>query len=504
MGPASGIAHSGLAIISGLQRQATAVFLVIFSLLCCSPAVAAKNWSINPGIQLSETYTDNVAPGSGESDESDFITQINPVLKAELNGNRIQANLNYRMQNLFYKRNNNENDTFHQFLARASAEVLPEHFFIDASSSQTQRIIFTDGVRVRNNYNISGNRTNQLTTSIRPSWYQPIGTFAEALLNYAHGIVKYDEASTSDSSLDAASLAIYSLSAEQPLSWNIIAQGQNIDYDDNTVDDVELRNTGLLLGYRIIPTLSPLALIGYEDNDFGDRLTSTDPTGPIWALGFSWRPNTRTELEVLAGDRFFGNTYRVKWRQRGRYFSSGLSYSEEINGEATSALQGVSLIDNPYEYLNSSLNLTNDVYLSKALVASANFEKSKTSITITPYHEKREFENSIEDQTYTGITGKWAWAFAARSTFTITLHRDKTKDSSGGNSFFTWSDLKLKRELGKQTTASLIYSYTKSDSVNKQLSYTENAISVSLTHYFGTPAQKSPEPPSRRSRKQPR
>ena len=227
MGSASAIAHPGLANVrfSRFYRQAIAVLLVIFSLLCCSAAVAAKNWSINPGIQFGETYTDNVAPGSGESDESDFITQINPVLKAELNGNRIQANLNYRMQNLFYKRNNDENDTFHQFLARASAEVLPEHFFVDASSSQTQRIIFTNGVRVRNNYNITGNRTNQFTASIRPSWYQPIGSFAEALLNYGHGIVKYSEASAADSSLDSASLAIYSLPREQRLSWNIIAQG---------------------------------------------------------------------------------------------------------------------------------------------------------------------------------------------------------------------------------------------------------------------------------------
>ena len=51
-----------------------------------------------------------------------------------------------------------------------------------------------------------------------------------------------------------------SLSGERRLSWKINAQGQNIVYDDNAIDDVELRNTGLLLGYRILPSLSPLGL----------------------------------------------------------------------------------------------------------------------------------------------------------------------------------------------------------------------------------------------------
>jgi hypothetical protein len=487
-----------------MRRQAIAILPAILSLLCCSAAVAAKNWSINPGISLSETYSDNVAPGSGQSDESDFITQINPTLQAALNGSRIQANLDYRMQNILYGRNN-ENNTYHQYLARAGAEVLPEHFFVDVSSSQTQRSIFTGGVRVRNNYSITDNRTSQRTASIRPSWYQPIGSNAEALLDYEHGIVRYDDnvASAADSSLDSASLAIYSLSGERRLSWKINIQGQKIVYDDDAFDDVKLRNAGLLLGYRIIPSLSPLALIGYEDNDFGNRLTSTDPTGPFWALGFSWHPNARTELEALAGDRFFGNTYRVKWRQRGRYLSSELTYSEIINGEATSALEGVSLIDNPYGYSNYSLGLTDNVYLSKTVRASARFRKSRTLITITPFYEKREFVNSAVDETVSGITGAWELTFAPHTTFTLTLYGDKTDGaSSDNNQTFTWSKLQLERQLEKQTTASIGYSYTNSDSDDKRVAYTENAITAQLTHYFGTPAPKAPELPSPRSRKQ--
>ena len=61
------------------------------------------------------------------------------------------------------------------------------------------------------------------------------------------------------------------------------------------------------------------------------------------------------------------------------------------------------------------------------------------------------------------------------------------------------STLQLERRLGKQATASVKYSYTRADSDNKLLAYTENAISAQLTLRFGTPAGKTPEPAARRS-----
>ena len=144
---------------------------------------------------------------------------------------------------------NNESSTLHQFLARAGAEVLPEHFFIDVASSQTQRIVNTDGVRVNNNYAITGNRTDQLTASVRPSWYQPIGSYAEALLDYEHAIVRFDKdamaGSSADSRLDSASLTINSLAGARRLSWKFNAQGQRTVYDDSAFDDLKTRNAGV-------------------------------------------------------------------------------------------------------------------------------------------------------------------------------------------------------------------------------------------------------------------
>ena len=466
-------------------------------------AAEVRNWSINPGISLGQTWSDNVAPNSSGFDQSDFVTQINPELRATLNGRRIQADLDYRLQNILYARND-RTTTQQQYLARAGAEVLPEHFFIDTSSTLTQQLINTDGVRTNNNYTITDNRTDQLTASIRPSWHQSLGSYAEALLDYEHGIVKYDSGkvagTTSDSQLDSVSLTANSVSEERRLSWKVNVADQRINYDDNAFDDLKIRHAGLLLGYQIIPGFSPLALIGYEDNDFGDNIGSTDPKDPFWGVGFRWQPNTRSELEALAGHRFFGNTYRVNWRQRGRYLTSELSYTEQIQGEVTSALENASLIDNPGVPSTFNLGVAGNAFLSKTVRASANFNKSKTSITLTPFYGKREFADSGQDESVSGIDGSWTWYFASRTNFGVKLHWDTTDAATGSeDQTFAYSTLQLQRRLGTQATASFQYSYTRADSDDKQLAYTENAITAQLTYLFGTPPKEVAES-TRRSR----
>ena len=112
-------------------------------------------------------------------------------------------------------------------------------------------MINTSGVRTYNNYTITSNRTNQLTASVRPLLGTSLlGSNAEALLDYEHGLVKYDSGKvagiTSDSRLDSVSLTANSVSEEGRLSWKVNVADQRINYDDNAFDDIKIRHAGLL------------------------------------------------------------------------------------------------------------------------------------------------------------------------------------------------------------------------------------------------------------------
>ena len=195
----------------------------------------------------------------------------------------------------------------------------------------------------------------------------------------------------------------------------------------------------------------------------------------------------------------------MNWRQRGRYLTSQVSYTEELQGEATSALENASLIDNPGVPSVFNLGVSGNAFLSKTVRATANFKKSKTTITLTPFYGKREFADSGQDESVGGFNGAWTWDFSSRTNFGIRLHWDKTDAATGSdNQTFAYSALQLQRRLGNQATASLQYSYTRADSDDKQIAYSENAITGQLTYLFGAPPKNVVEPSARRSRNQQR
>ncbi len=106
--------------------------------------IRAKNWSLTPSMTVGELYSDNIdlAPKGEETD--DFVFQFIPALTAELNGRRLQAKLDYRMENYVYTNSSPKYDEpFHQYEASGKAELWRERFFVDLASALTQRYIDT-------------------------------------------------------------------------------------------------------------------------------------------------------------------------------------------------------------------------------------------------------------------------------------------------------------------------------------------------------------------------
>jgi uncharacterized protein (PEP-CTERM system associated) len=463
------------------------IFLIL--ILDSTTVSQARNWSFDPGLSISETYSDNINVAPDGFEQSDFVTQINPTIKAELNGRRVKGNVNYRMQNFLYADNSDDNTTFHQYVARGNAELLLKHFFVDAASTLTQRIVDTRGVRVPNNYSIVGNRTDQLTFAVRPYWRHELGSYAEAQVHYEYGFVDFDDDKVkgriSDSDLNNISLSMKNLDDEDRLSWEVRYGNQHINYKDEAFDSQRFQRGGLILDYGLIHNFHLIGLGGYEDNDFGARLFTTTPTGPFWAVGFRWEPSLRSKLEAFFGDRFFGNTYRVLWEQRSRYLTTELSYTEDLGGEASFALENVSLIDDPTYFPGIGLSVTSDVFLRKLLSATVHFEKSKTTLVIRPFFEKREFEQSIEDEETFGVDSSWDWRLTARTTlaFRLLWQRLKFSDTNQKDDFI-YATAGVRRQLSPRILGTLEYTHTISDTDAPLLEYTENAITLTLTRTF--------------------
>jgi hypothetical protein len=83
------------------------------AMLLLSSHSIAMEWKIVPGLDLKETYSDNITLAPPGNEKSDFVTQINPGISLTGTGPRLKVNARYGMQNLFYAEESNRNATKH-------------------------------------------------------------------------------------------------------------------------------------------------------------------------------------------------------------------------------------------------------------------------------------------------------------------------------------------------------------------------------------------------------
>ncbi len=109
------------------------------------PAIAAGQWTVTPGVQLGEIYTDNVGLQPSGSATPDFITEVDPTVSVRGLGPKYQFLLDYTMQNLLFANNGGSNTTNNELGMFGNAQLVPDLFFIDATSNIGQAVISPSG-----------------------------------------------------------------------------------------------------------------------------------------------------------------------------------------------------------------------------------------------------------------------------------------------------------------------------------------------------------------------
>jgi uncharacterized protein (PEP-CTERM system associated) len=252
-----------------------------------------RTWTIEPGIGINGTYTDNVGLAPKGAEENEFATQVNFFVTANADTARQRTNIAYRLQNIFYAEDTSADQTFNQLAATGNVRVWGESFFLDWSSTISQQVIDPTQSLPTDNVTITDNRTNVGTLEVSPFWTQEIGGGVEALLRYTGGIVRYDE-ELQDSNNNVGQFTVGRGLGR--LSWQL-------DYVNNQVKFIEegtinrFERIDLDLGYQVTPATSLTALTGYEQNEFETNVTDEPTEGSFWAVGISWQPSRRNDLE---------------------------------------------------------------------------------------------------------------------------------------------------------------------------------------------------------------
>lgn len=454
------------------------------AVLLLTQQAAAADWTISPSLNLNETYSDNIKLATSGSEQSDWVTQINPGIAIAGTGSRLKANASYTMQNLVYAEKSGQDTTRHQLSAYANAELVENLFFLDGQASISQQNTSIFGSQATDNVNAAGNRTEVKNYSVSPFLRNNFGKFASSEIRYTHGEVNTGTGGLSDSQTDNVKLNVNSGSAFKTLGWGL-------NYNNNkTVNNDSESLTGNLR-YLITPRFSLTATGGYEKNNYISVGNKTD--GSSWTAGFSWAPSSRTSIDASTGQRFFGKTYAVNANHHTRKTAWTLGYSEDITTTQSQfqipvTIDTASFFDQlliatipdpvarqqrvdrlmsiygfPTTFPEPVNFLTNRVFLQKRLQASVAVTGAKNTLLLSLFNSIREAQVASSYDSILLGSGNQAL-------------NDKTKQV-GGNAAWNW-------RLNSRTSANFSAGYTRNSSPSLGRTDNNKNFQVGMTRQF--------------------
>lgn len=352
------------------MRKTNRISILVTALITSAAAQYghSASWEAKPEINLRTIYSDNIALNDAQ-EESDFITDISPRIVITADGNRLDLQFDYSIQNLIYFDNSERNNTNHRLNTKLTTELVEDLFFFEGLGRVSQQLV--DRRQGLSYDRISGSQNSEdvYGFSLSPYITPRLGNIAEGEIRYTYDYVDSESdnqssgasSSFNDSEGDRVSARIQSGEGAGKFSWDVNYDSRKVDYEDGDKTDTELLRT--ILSYRLSRKFTLNATWTDEENEFiGDRgNNSPDDSfyggGVTWhptrnfslTAGYNkrtdprpdedetfgngslfWSPTPRTQLQADYGNRFFGETYNFSFDHRMRRSSWRIFYNEGV------------------------------------------------------------------------------------------------------------------------------------------------------------------------------
>lgn len=518
--------------------------LIVMNLL--TGKVLAGEWTITPSVTVSETYSDNISLATSGSEQDDYVTQINPSIKINGKGKQLELDLDYTMQNIYYKNSTSSDEIRNQLSATANAILVEDLFFVDARASLRQQNTDLLGSGTQDNLSVVTDRADVQQISVSPYLQHNFANWFEGTARYSFTTTEYDQ-SVSDSESNDVSLALKSGEKFNKLKWS--ASYANKELDRDTESDIKQENIKGSVTYKLNHKFDAVVQGGDEDNDLGTGVTRAN--GGFWSAGFNYHPSYHLGLSMTAGDGEKTASVTVAPTRRtsllvsvrdadvglviGEQWSGLMShhtkrstwqlrYLEDTTTSQTEALdsenfQFAGLRDGEavYVYRGDNKNqpfiwtqedwiafgedfpdafpggvpltpLANEVYQREVLTASVNYKTGKSDITLSLSNQERflEITNGTDTILTTGLSWNWRHSNRLASTLTTSWSQVEIDYTNPDSEYDLWSaGWDVTRTFTEKASASLgIRRAARETSSGAVPEYDENRVYISMQVKF--------------------
>ncbi len=513
------------------QKLKVAQFIAATYVFFAQNPAFAINFIYTPSISIQESYSDNIRLAPEGFEKGAFVTEITPAISITgVNGGRLSANFDYRMQNLFNAGGDGGAQMFHQLNFDSGYIVSRNRLNVNARASYGQQNI--SNLRGGDNVNNLNARTNVWTVGAAANWTPHFGTFADAQVTIDFGYVGNDSAERLANSTNLnESISIVSGLDFKRVTWNVNFNNST-QFRENE-ENVHFQNTNATLRTWLDRRFNLFATLGYANNSFEGLDNNTN--GFFYTVGAQWKPtwyfdieagygnnwhvssnlslSQRTHLSAGYNDRSVGLNTGGAWNVSLNHSAARSTYNFTYT-EDTTTVQQLLLEDNPFVVVdvtgnpilgndgqpivfNASLpSLSDDVLVRRTANVSATYTTGVSNFQLGGFYEIRDYENRTNDEeTVYGINGSWSWNYFQRTSVLLTpswqhIKRDNT-DITGrvDDDRYQFSaritrtiPLRIGRFGGLST--SLEYRFVKQNSSLLLNNYMENRVTLSLSMRF--------------------
>ncbi len=457
---------------------------LLFGLLLVHTSFAGEV-SFIPSVMLKESYSDNILLSPKGQEQSDLVSEISPAFQLQSKSSHFTANIDYTLQNLFYSKDSNRNETYNQLAANSNAELMDDYLFFDANVYHTQQIVNANQPVSNNNIAVTSNRTNVSSYSLSPYFKHSFRGVLDASLRYSYSNVDYRRGGLIDSAQSSFNFQLNSPTRVVGFNWGL--NYSNLKTDFVSGSDSTFSRGSLQLGYRLTSRTNIYATSGKENNSFtvsnGQNIDQT-----FWSVGADWQPGARDSVKLELGERFFGKTGRFSWRHNTRRLVLNADYQEELSTSALTLLQqqqtsSISTQNQPVD--TSGNSITSQVFVRTISTLGLTYTISKTSLAISYSNERRKFQASGDATRYQNANASLRLKSSSVLSYLLGMRwTGQSTSSTGAKAFLTNINFAIQRQLSPRLQAELAIIHSLRTSTTALTDYNENILSLGITQTF--------------------
>ncbi len=481
----------------------------------------AFNWTVNPTLNLEQTYSDNINQAQGNEKSSALVTELSPGISIQGRSSRSRLDLNYRMQTLYNAGGSSGVDINNQLTYTSHYELFKDRFFIDSSSSISQQNNSNRDLATDNLTNSSNDSTIS-TFSFSPSWTPHFKNYLDAVVSFDYHRVSTleGESALSDSNSFNQNITLTSGRAFGRFSWS--ANFNNRQESREGGEDVKFQSSSFSLStFLFNRKFNAFVNLGHSENDFNSN-SQSNQNGFFYTFGASWRPSERFSVEAGYGNNIFvtvnvmpirrinwsltyrnndigtnvGDTWESTLDYYTRHSKWRFTYAEDtVSTQELIRLTGQELVRRIifqdininnifFDRFGNITELTDEVFITKTANLSYSYSKGKSEFSVNGFYIDRDFEESLEDEKVYGFSGSWNWTYSQRTSTRLgaswqtTDRQDNIQDDR-----FDLS-LRLSRNISRYVDANINYRFITELSDDPSDEFTENRVTAGLSMRF--------------------